>query len=143
MLGFAQEQIGDDLLRQVLYLEFHARLLSGDGELLWEMENKAYTITGRTVDVRLEGGNVLAISHLTPYLQDTDMVLLVAQGEVWYDRKSPRNVKYYSGMTSIPLALGESAIFFPLGINEKKEQTAYIIEIEITIDRYTQLRNKQ
>ncbi len=138
-----QEGDVDDLIRQVLYLEFHARLLTGGGELLWEMENKAYTISGRTVDVRLEGGNVLAISHLTPYLRNDDMVLLVAQGEVWYNRNNPRDVKYYSGMTSIPIELGESAIFFPLGLNEKIEQTAYIIEIEITVDRYTQLQKNR
>ncbi len=144
MLSTAQEGGGgEDLLRQVLYLDFHARLLSGSGELLWEMENKAYTISGRTVDIRLEGGNVLAISHLTPYLQGEDKVLLVAQGEVWYNRNRPRDVKYYSGMTSIPIALGESAIFFPLGLNEKTEKTAYIIEIEITVDRYTQLQKNR
>lgn len=136
----AQDRPVDDLLQQVLYLEFDARLLSGNGELLWQMENRAYTISGRTVDVRLEGGNVLAISRLTPYLKDDDTVLLVAQGEVWYNRNNPRDVKYYSGMTSIPIDLGESAIFFPLGMHDQPDKAAYTIEIEITVDRYTQLQ---
>jgi hypothetical protein len=138
----AQEGSVEDLLQQVLYLEFEARLLSGNGELLWKMENKAHTISGRTVDIRLEGGNVLAISRLTPYIQGDDTVLLVAQGEVWYNRNNPRDVEYYTGMTSIPIALGEGAIFFPLGIHDQPDQSAYIIEIEITVDRYTQLQKK-
>ena len=65
---YAQEpSTADGLLDQVLYLDIEARLLSGKGESLWQMENKAYTISGRTVDVRLEGSNILAISRLTPY----------------------------------------------------------------------------
>lgn len=128
----------DELLDQILYLEIDARLLSAGGEVLWDMENKAYTISGRTVDVRLEGTNILAISRLTPYTREGDQVLLVAQGEVWYTRSSEEGMKYYSGMTSIPVSLGESAIFFPLGVDPETREDGFIIEIEITVDRYSQ-----
>ena len=140
---YSQENIAaDKFLDQVLYVDIKARLLSGEGESLWQMENKAYTISGRTVDVRLEGSNILAISRLTPYTREDETVLLVAQGEVWYTRSEDEGMKYYSGMTSIPVALGESALFFPLGVRPKKTEGAFILEIEITVDLYTRLTEK-
>ena len=134
--------VPENLANQILYLQIDARLLSGQGEKLWEMENKAYTISGRTVDVRLEGTNILAISRLTPYTREDETVLLVAQGEVWYTRSKEEGMKYYSGMTSIPVALGESAIFFPLGVDPEKSADAFSIEIEITVDLYTRMVEK-
>ncbi len=130
-----------NLLDQVLYLQLHARLISRTGDVLWQMDNNAYTISGRTVDVRLEGSNVMAISRLTPYLNHDEGVLLVAQGEVWYNRFSAEDVKYLSGMTSIPLSLGESALFFPMGVEPHgEEDRSFILEIEITVDKLSQLQ---
>lgn len=129
--------VDPNLLDQILYLKIDARLLSAEGELLWQMENTAYTISGRTVDVRLEGSNLTAISRLTPYRQENDTVLLVAQGEVWYSPDKQAERKYYSGMTSIPVALGESALFFPLGVQSRENRNAFILEIEITVDLFT------
>lgn len=129
--------VDPELLNQILHLEIDVRLLSAEGELLWQMENTAYTISGRTVDVRLEGTNLLAISRLTPYRQKDESVLLVAQGEVWYTPEKQADRQYYSGMTSIPVALGESALFFPLGVRSEKNRNAFILEIEITVDLFT------
>ena len=79
---------------------------------------------------------------LPPTPGEDETVLLVAQGEVWYTRSEDEGMKYYSGMTSIPVALGESALFFPLGVRPKKSEGAFIIEIEITVDLYTRLTEK-
>ena len=126
----------------MLYLQLNARLIDRNGEILWQMQNNAYTISGRTVDVRLEGSNVLALSRLTPYLEAGDSnILLVAQGEVWYNRRSAEDLKYLSGMTSIPIKLGESALFFPMGIDPHgDEERAFILEIEITVNHLSQLQ---
>ncbi len=130
-----------NLLDQVLSLKLHARLINSSGDVAWQMDNNAYTISGRTVDVRLEGSNVMAISRLTPYLNNDEGVLLVAQGEVWYNRFSAEDVKYLSGMTSIPLKLGESALFFPMGVDPHGDgESSFILEIEITVNKLSQLQ---
>lgn len=102
----------------------------------WEMEVAKYTISGRKVSLRLEGRNLIVIADITPYINNEDEILLVAQGQVWVDEPGEELVKYSSTMKSLPIKLGDKVYFYPLGISQEYDSEMFILELEIQILPY-------
>lgn len=109
----------------------------------WEMEVTKYTISGRSVSLRLEGKKLVVIANITPYVDEEDGVLLVAQGQVWVDEPGEELVKYSSTMKSLPISLGDKVYFYPLGLSQNYESEMFILELEIQILPYKNIARSE
>jgi hypothetical protein len=70
-------------------------------------------------------------------------VLLVAQGQTWISRNGgSQQIDYQTAFESLPVELGETVVFLPLGDNEltmdveTEESTRFNIELEVTVVPY-------
>jgi hypothetical protein len=143
----AQEQAETlDLLNdKALSIHITARITHNDEETVWDMELTRVTISGRTVTVRLDGSNIVVIASFTPYREDEDSVLLVAQGQTWISDDDPEtDVQYRTSFKSLPISLGEPAVFLPLGSTpldvtlDSDATGSFNIELEVTVERYVE-----
>lgn len=125
------------LRENALSVHITARVTEPGAENIWLTESKKVTISGRGVQVRLSGENLIVFADIIPYMNDDNTILLVAKGEVWAQADSASGVKYYSTMKSLPVQPGESVIFFPLGRAMDQQQNIYTIELEISVIPYT------
>ncbi len=143
---FSQE--GDEELQLIddkaLSVHITARITEDGKETVWDMELTRVTISGRTVTVRLEGSNIIVVANFTPYQEDDDSVLLIAQGQTWIsDGDQEENVQYRTSFESLPIDLGEPAIFLPLGATpldvtlDTDPSGSFNIELEVTVEPYT------
>ncbi len=108
----------DDILRalldQALTVRITARVVENGRVTVQSYELTRVTISGRAVRLRLEGGNLIVIAEFTPYEAD-DGILLVAEGRIVLRTPEDDEVKYMTSLRSIPLAIGERVVFYPLG----------------------------
>ena len=136
------EDILQALLDQALTVTITARLTINGEETVQSYELTRITISGRAVRLRLEGGNLTIIAEFTPYEDKDNSVLLVAEGQIWLRAPEQEEVQYRTSFGSVPLKLGESALFYPLGrknidmgvANEESGQLN--IELEVQIEPY-------
>ncbi len=108
----------DDILRalldQALTVRITARVVEDGQVTVQSYDLTRVTIAGRAVRLRLEGGNLIIIAEFTPYEAD-DGILLVAEGQILLRTPDEEEVKYMTALRSIPLAIGERVVFYPLG----------------------------
>ncbi|MEW5817532.1 MAG: hypothetical protein AB1798_19305, partial [Spirochaetota bacterium] len=82
------------------------------------------------------GENILVYANITPYSEDDDTIMLVAQGQVWISSKDNNSVKYLSTMKSLPVTPGEKILFLPLGVSKEAKDQPFTIELEIQVTPY-------
>ena len=140
-----QEETLDLLNDKALSIHITARITQNDEETVWDMELTRVTISGRTVTVRLDGSNIVVVANFTPYQGDDDSVLLVAQGQTWISDDDPETeVQYRTSFKSLPISLGEPAVFLPLGstpldVTLDSDATGrFNIELEVTVEPYAE-----
>ncbi len=124
------------LLDEALEIKVAARVYLPNQEPLIQIENSTLTtIPGRSVAIKVQGGNLIINAILTPYRTEDNKLILVAQGQVWLTDSSLDNaVHYLSSFESIPINFGETILFFPLGLSEGINNNEYLnIEIAIQI----------
>lgn len=127
-----------DLVKgQALTVNVVARVMQSGHVTVWNMESRKITISGRAVQVRLEGDNVLVVAHLIPYLSTDHTILLVALGQVWAPAQNQKGYKYYSTMKSLPITPGEKVFFFPFGMAVDQKSNVYTVELEIQVAPYS------
>jgi hypothetical protein len=102
------------LLDQALTVTITARVVENGRETIQSYELTRVTISGRAVRLRLEGGNLTIIAEFTPY-EEEDGILLVAEGQILLRTPNDEEVQYMTSLRSVPLAVGERAVFYPLG----------------------------
>lgn len=145
--SYASTEDLNDLLHllqdNVFSVNVIGRIYDGGEVSSWEMEVAKYTISGRSVSLRLEGKNLVVIADITPYVDDEEGILLVAQGQVWVDEPGEELVKYSSTMKSLPIQLGDKVFFYPLGISQDYESEMFILELEIQILPYKNIARSQ
>lgn len=117
---------------RALVINIIARVTENGHETVWNMELTELTISGRAVQVELEGGGLVLNVQFTPY-QDGDRLILVAQGQTWLGSTETEEVTYRSAYESIPISLGEPVLFFPLGTSPSDEGTDNILNVELEI----------
>ena len=117
-----------------------ARVMDSGHETVWNMESRKITISGRAVQIRLEGDNILVLAHLIPYLNRDNTIVLVALGQVWAPAEDRKGYKYYSTMKSLPVTPGEKVFFFPFGMAVDQKANVYTLELEIQVVPYTELQ---
>lgn len=129
------------LLDQALTLQITARVVEDGEETIQSYELTRVTISGRAVRLRLEGGNITVIAEFTPY-EEEDGILLVAEGQILLRTADDEEVQYMTSLRSVPLAIGERAVFYPLGKStfdmdlESDQSRALNIELEVEIAPY-------
>ena len=129
------------LLDQALTLRITARVVEGEQETIQSYELTRVTISGRAVRLRLEGGNITVIAEFTPYEEDGG-ILLVAEGQILLRTADEEEVQYVTSLRSVPLAIGERAVFYPLGKStfdmdlESDQSGALNLELEVEIVPY-------
>lgn len=140
----------DDILQaildQALTVKIVARVTENGRETVHSYELTQVTISGRAVRLRLEGGNLTIVAEFTPYEAEDKSILLIAEGQIWLTTPDNETVQYRTALKSIPLELGESVLFYPLGrttIDMDLEEAGHRgagglnIELEIQIGPYS------
>lgn len=122
-------------LNEAFAVNITSRVYNVEDELVWDFETTKVTFLGRAVTIRINGNNLTVMAHLTPYREEGDDYLLVAQGQVWIATDGEEGVKYLSTVKSIPIKLGERIIFLPLGVDYRKE--AFTIELDVQLAAYS------
>jgi len=141
LAGVELDDILQALLDQALTVNITARVVENDQETVQSYQLTRVTISGRAVRLRLEGGNLTVIAEFTPY-EDDDGILLVAEGQILLRTPDDEEVKYVTSMRSVPLAVGEKVVFYPLGRTtfdmdlESGQSGPLNIELEVDIVPY-------
>ncbi|AHC14204.1 hypothetical protein [Salinispira pacifica] len=127
-----------ELENDVLRVYIQARIL-GSGEdssgVIWNMEMDELTVPGRGVKVRLNGQNLVVEVEFTPYRQENETIMLVAQGQTWVQNSSEDKLRYQTSLKSIPVDTGEPVVFYPLGVDTSNGSSVNL-ELEITVSNY-------
>ncbi len=131
-----------ELQNDVLRVFISARVIGSDESILWNMELDELTVPGRGVDVRLNGQNVVVEVEFTPYRQEEQTIMLVAQGQTWITNDEDNKVRYQTSLKSIPVNSGEPVVFYPLGVDPGNGNTVNL-ELEITVSNYAVSENPQ
>lgn len=131
------------LKNEALAVKIVARIIEPNHITVWHMDSTKITISGRAVEVRLEGDNILVLAHLIPYLNRDNTILLVALGQVWAPAANQKGFRYYSTMKSLPITPGEKVIFFPFGTAVDQKSNVYNLELEIQVTPYADLGKSQ
>lgn len=139
--SFDLEDVLRSLFDQALTVSIIARITENGRETIQTYELTRVTISGRAVRLRLEGGNLTVIVEFTPY-EDSNGILLVAEGTILLRTPDNEEVKYVTSMRSVPIAAGERVFFYPLGRSafdmslESEESGTLNIELELEVSPY-------
>lgn len=137
----AQEPVDESFLReliprfrrQAVLLDISARVVEQNRTITWIESHQKVTVSGRPVELKLVGANVIVAVQFTPYLHRNNRSSLVAQGQIWTDVPN-QGVRYSTTMQTIPIQFDESVYFFPLGpLNEEGDAR---VEIKLTMQPY-------
>lgn len=114
------------------------RLLDSDEELVWDVEHTEVTVSGRALNVRLVGDDIVIDAFLAPFGSIESDLMIVAYGQLWFTDGPERGVRYESFMKSLPVELGERVILLPLGgvAVDSETNTYYTIQLEIQLLPY-------
>ncbi len=129
------------LLDQALSVNITARVVENGHVTVQSYELTRVTISGRAVRLRLEGGNLIVIAEFTPY-ESADGILLVAEGQILLRTPDDEEIQYMTSLRSIPIAVGERVLFYPLGRSTfdmdltNDENSTLNIELEVEIHPY-------
>ena len=118
---------------RAIVLEINARVVEQDQVVIWNEFHRKTTISGRSVEIKLVGANVVVIAQFTPYIRRSAQTFLVAQGQIWMDIPN-QGIRYHTSMQTIPLDFGESIYFFPLGSLQEEDSAS--IEVMLTLLPY-------
>jgi len=142
----------DDILQaildQALTVTIVARVTENGRETVHSYELVQVTISGRAVRLRLEGGNLTIIAEFTPYEAADRSILLIAEGQIWLTTPQNEVVQYRTSLKSIPIELGETVLFYPLGrstldvdletVGESAANDEHLnIELEVLVEPYS------
>jgi hypothetical protein len=134
------EDVLQALLDEALSINIIVRVTENGQEEVLSYELTRVTISGRAVRIRLEGGNVTIVVEFTPYEEDNGSILLVAEGQLWLESGASQEIKYRTSLRSMPVEIGESVLFYPLGVSSLDQQDheldRFNIELEIRVQPY-------
>ena len=118
---------------RALALDIDARIIERNQNVTWNESHRKTTISGRPVEVKLVGANVVVAVQFTPYIRRGAQKFIVAQGQIWMDIPN-QGIRYQASMQTIPVEFGEAIFFFPLGASA--ENDADCIEVMVTLYPY-------
>jgi hypothetical protein len=124
------------LEEKALKVHISARVIENGDVSVWNMDISKITISGKTVNVRLRGDDILVYANITPYTEGDNSILLVAQGQVWINSPDSQQVKYKSTIKSLPITVGEKVLFYPLGVADPNQMDIVTVELAIEVTPY-------
>jgi hypothetical protein len=116
-------------LRLVLALRIVSR---ENGSDVWEQKAERPIHVDQSLQVRMVGENIVIVVVFTPLASPKggDNLVMRAVGQIWTPSEDG-GLSYYSSLFAIPLRLGESAVYYPLGSKSEGEDQ---VEIAIIVD---------
>lgn len=135
------EDVLQALLDQALTVRITTRVTQNGEETVQSYDLTRITISGRAVRLRLEGGNLTIVAEFTPY-EDDGGYLLLAEGRILLREDDAEEVQYVTSLRSVPLQIGESVVFYPLGRQsfdmdlESRQSDSLNVELEVEINPY-------
>ncbi len=97
------------------------------------------TVSGKPVAINLKANNLQIAAVFIPYYVDDKSVVLLSQGKVMLKPVNLAEGKYYSTVDSLPLKVGEKALFFPLGLLDEKMENISSCVLEIEVQHYDKI----
>ena len=135
--SFGQTETSPVVPENAILVDLVVRLFSGDTEsVLWNTESSKLTVSGKAIRVKISGTDIIIVTNLTPYRKDLNTFILLAHAEVWIKDPAKEAVSYYSTFKTLEVPAGETVLFFPLGVTEEQDPSAFTIQIEIEIKPY-------
>ena len=99
------------------------------------------TLSGKAVSINLRGNNLVIKADMTPYYSDKNSILLLIQANVKLKPSDSEVSKFYSTVNSLPIKLGEKALFFPLGLLDEKMENISSCVLEIEVQPYDNIES--
>jgi hypothetical protein len=97
------------------------------------------TVSGKPITINLKANNLQIAAVFIPYYIDEKSVVLLSQGKVMLKPVNNSEGKYYSTVDSLPLKIGEKALFFPLGLLDEKMENISSCVLEIEVQHYDKI----
>ncbi|MCL2294119.1 MAG: hypothetical protein FWC36_04555 [Spirochaetes bacterium] len=121
-----------NIIRNYL-IKFYLRIFDHENNYLVNSSWNRVTRSGQPVTVNLRANNLNIMVLFIPYFVDEDSIMLLSQSKVFVKHANYSGGKYYSAVSTIPLRMGEKALFFPLGILHDRVENIpnCILEIKV------------
>jgi hypothetical protein len=120
------------------------RICDKSDNILLSSKWSRVTLSGKPISVNLRAKNLVIATTFIPYYIDDKSVMLFVQGKTILKPVNYTDGRYYSTVNSLPLKIGEKALFFPLGVlqgNENMENISSCI-LEIEVHHYGKIKEK-
>lgn len=114
-------------------INFSLRIFDDSNSPILNSSWSRVTVSGKPVSVNLKASNLQIAAVFIPYYVDETSLVLLTQGKVMLKPVNLADGKYFSTVDSLPLRIGEKALFFPLGLIEEKMEniSSCVLEIEV------------
>lgn len=125
----------------VYIIKVNLKIVDDEKNELVNSKWKMATFSGKAVAIHVKGNNLIIKADLTPYYVDSKSLLLLTRGNVMLKSVDSEPGKYYSTVNSLPVKLGEKALFFPLGLLDEKMENISSCVLEIEVQPYDNIDN--
>jgi hypothetical protein len=118
---------------RALRLELALRIVSRENSAdVWEQRAEKPIYVDQSLQLRMVGQNIVIVAIFTPLASPKggENLVMRAVGQIWTPSEDG-GLSYYSSLFAIPLRLGESAVYYPLG---SKNEGQDLVEITIRVD---------
>jgi hypothetical protein len=112
------------------------RILDGGVKEVWSQKVSRVTLLGKPAMIEMKGVNVVIAVFFTPYRAEDGSYTIIAQTQIGADA-GESSIQYQYSIVSIPVNLGETIYFFPLGNDLESSGGTALIEMELSMNVYT------
>lgn len=102
-----------------------------DHKAKWGAEQMKFAAPGTPIQVKLIGGNIVALVQLIPFENGPNSLDVVASGQVWM-MMPDGGIQYRTTVSTLSVTLAERMFFFPLGYFPDGSSP---LVVEIIVDR--------
>ena len=114
-------------------INFCIRILDHEDNHLVNSSWSRITMPGQSIAINLKANNLNIAVLFVPYFVNENTVMLLSKSKVILKNVNDSGGRFYSAVDSIPLKIGEKALFFPLGLLQGKVEniSSCVLEIEV------------
>ena len=114
-------------------INFCLRILDHEDNHLVNSSWSRVTRPGQSIALNLKANNLNIAVIFIPYFVNENTVMLLSKSKVILKHVNYAGGRFYSAVDSIPLKVGEKALFFPLGLLQEKVEniSSCVLEIEV------------
>jgi hypothetical protein len=133
-----------DIKARKYSINISMRICDKSDNILLSSKWSRVTLSGKPISINLRAKNLVIATTFIPYYIDDKSVMLFVQGKTILKPVNYADGRYYSTVDSLPLKIGEKALFFPLGVmqgNENMENISSCV-LEIEVHHYGNIKEK-